>query len=399
MANTSKFFDRTFTNEKGATNGWLFSATSNRTPSGTAVLKVYCMPLPKRPGAKIPSCAPETILKNMRLLLGIEKVAEECGFLDIIPKLWVGRVNAIIPGLGYHVRWYGLFMQVAEGISMEGFLHRGTPSRFPPSAILDVLQNKLNKTRVIRGAIFDLLTSQCDRHAQNIFISESGQLTLIDNEAALQNNWKNCGFDSILIPTTQKSEIVRTSNEFVNKLVTPADARGKGNTDPQLLFDYRCYLPEDYKGVLGTNYPPEIFKCLTKMGGMTPSEAQKHYGFVEEMVAANLVTRAKDMVTRGFEYAYMFGSPRNSKGKRYRVQAPCCSIEHDGSNYKCKHPWEYKWELPIGDATTGRAWRKAKPDTGVYEGGTYPEGTLLPGGVILGEGDLLRLAAEDEQQS
>lgn len=40
----------------------------------------------------------------------------------------------------------------------------------------------------------------------------------------------------------QKQEIVRTSNEFVNKLVTP-DKVNKGRADPQLLFDYRCYLP------------------------------------------------------------------------------------------------------------------------------------------------------------
>ena len=54
---------------------------------------------------------------------------------------------------------------------------------------------------------------QCDRHAQNIFVDELGQIKLIDNEAALQNSWKNCGFDSILVPTTQKHNIVRLSNQ------------------------------------------------------------------------------------------------------------------------------------------------------------------------------------------
>ena len=39
--------------------------------------------------------------------------------------------------------------------------------------------------------------------AQNIFVNEHGQIRLIDNEAALQSNWKNCGFNSILVPTTQ----------------------------------------------------------------------------------------------------------------------------------------------------------------------------------------------------
>lgn len=61
----------------------------------------------------------------------------------------------------------------------------------------------LYMVQVIRAAIFDLLTSQCDRHAQNIFVNEHGQIKLIDNEAALQSNWKNCAVNSILVPTTQ----------------------------------------------------------------------------------------------------------------------------------------------------------------------------------------------------
>lgn len=40
MAASTKFFDRIFTNEKGATSGWLFRATTNVTASGEAVVKV-----------------------------------------------------------------------------------------------------------------------------------------------------------------------------------------------------------------------------------------------------------------------------------------------------------------------------------------------------------------------
>jgi hypothetical protein len=82
---------------------------------------------------------------------------------------------------------------------------------------------------------------------QNIFINEEGQLKLIDNEACLQNNWKNCGFDSILVPTTQKQEIVRMSNQFILKYV-PASEAPQGVADPQLLLDYRCYIGEGIGG-------------------------------------------------------------------------------------------------------------------------------------------------------
>ena len=43
---------------------------------------------------------------------------------------------------------------------MENVLKYGKPTRLPPADILDLIHNKLNKTQVVRGAIFDLLTSQ-----------------------------------------------------------------------------------------------------------------------------------------------------------------------------------------------------------------------------------------------
>ena len=44
--------------------------------------------------------------------------------------------------------------------------------------------------------------------------------------------------------------------QFVNKLVVAADAP-QGVADPQVLFDYRCYLPGG-KEELGTDYPPQV---------------------------------------------------------------------------------------------------------------------------------------------
>ena len=44
--------------------------------------------------------------------------------------------------------------------------------------------------------------------------------------------------------------------QFVNKLVVAADAP-QGAADPQVLFDYRCYLPGG-KEELGTDYPPKV---------------------------------------------------------------------------------------------------------------------------------------------
>ena len=51
------------------------------------------------------------------------------------------------------------------GVSMENVLNKGEPTHLPPAVILDLIQNKLNKTQVVHGAIFDLLTSQVMRAA------------------------------------------------------------------------------------------------------------------------------------------------------------------------------------------------------------------------------------------
>ncbi len=39
-------------------------------------------------------------------------------------------------------------------------------------------------------------------------------------------------------------------------------ARSKSGLDPMILLDYRCYVKG---GALGTNYPPELTPCLTKV--------------------------------------------------------------------------------------------------------------------------------------
>lgn len=56
-------------------------------------------------------------------------------------------------------------MEQADGISLENLVRLGTPMMHP-NQLLDILHHKLNKTQVVLAAIFDLLTSQCDRHAQ-----------------------------------------------------------------------------------------------------------------------------------------------------------------------------------------------------------------------------------------
>lgn len=75
--------------------------------------------------------------------------------------------------------------------------------------------------------------------AQNIFIKEDGSLRLIDNEAALMNTWRNCGFDSVFVPTTQKQEIVRLTNAYVLKLARREHVP-INRVDPQVCGASHC---------------------------------------------------------------------------------------------------------------------------------------------------------------
>ena len=106
------------------------------------------------------------------------------------------------------------------------------------------------------------------------------------------------------------------------------------------------------------------------------------------------------MIEKGFEYAYMYGEPKNADTKRYRITPKCCKVclqkyptqsfnlspgnlsplhlpqvdyGGDSRGYRCAHKWEPKFELPIGDPITGREWIKPRPDTGTYQGGTFPK--------------------------
>lgn len=76
--------------------------------------------------------------------------------------------------------------------------------------------------QVPRAAIFDLLTSQNDRHAQNLFINPDGSLSLIDNERAFYEN-QHFAIDSILLPTTKKYAINVMENAWIHKFANWGD--------------------------------------------------------------------------------------------------------------------------------------------------------------------------------
>ncbi|KAG2488207.1 hypothetical protein HYH03_013201 [Edaphochlamys debaryana] len=305
--------------------------------SGVAVVKMPCLPLAKIKGNRPPGvCDAELILQRVQHLIALDKLSCECGFTDIVPRVWLAPVRGVVPGIGYPIDWWGLWMEYVEGVSLENFLYRGWPRMLARRTQMEVFNNKLNKTRVYSAAIFDLLTSQCDRHAQNVMIQEEGNIILIDNDVTLNHIRRICGFDSIFVPTTLKYEAARTANHWVLKVPGGDTVPKPPDVDFQVLLDYRCALPEGQEA-MGTSYPPQLTVSLV--------------------------------------------SPR-----------PSLRVTQLNKGYECAHPYEPVWELPFGNPLTGGAWDHDRPDIGTYEGGTFPEDP--PDAGLGGEGEELPSPAD-----
>ncbi|KAG2488696.1 hypothetical protein HYH03_012697 [Edaphochlamys debaryana] len=368
-ASPVKVFGKNVAPEVGASPEWLFLADLPDTPTTgrKAVVKVWCVPIDKVRGTFISGCqaTADRAATAVQFLVAQQKVMEECGLMDVTIKVWPARVNAIVPGYGVHITWDGLWMERAPGLSLN-MLSYGRTSPHMTEAVRGIFGDKLNGTRIVQAALFDGLSSQCDRHGQNVFMTDKGDITLIDNLQALTYDWQNCIMDSIFLPGTQKHAIIRWGGSIVWKA---KGAKRKRSVNPMVVMDYRCFVEG---GKIGTNYPPQVKQCLTKLAGMTPQTILKEYGFPHLESAAVLHSRAKAMITKGFEWALRYSEPRLQKAKAYRTQQPCCNLTIPLKGFtQCGHEWKDEIELPFGNPQSGGAWDRPYPDPGSYEGGTY----------------------------
>ena len=78
--------ERSFVGDAGNTHGFTYCASTNRTASGVAIAKLYCLPMSKEAHLR-PVCSSHEVYNVTRRLLAVQKVAEECGFEDIVPKV------------------------------------------------------------------------------------------------------------------------------------------------------------------------------------------------------------------------------------------------------------------------------------------------------------------------
>ncbi|MEW5309051.1 MAG: hypothetical protein WDW38_000963 [Sanguina aurantia] len=302
-----QFKDVHFKHGKGATNSWLFFAK----PAGETrrfILKVFCMPMSKLHGRPI-ECNSYVALERIRIMIAAWTLAQECGMAGSTPRMFVAPVNAIVPRNGYHVRWHGLWIEEARGITLHALWMAQYHTN---SLMLDLLTNQLNQTQHQR---MDLLTAQCDRHAENIFVDQHGGLQFIDNDRAL-GVVTHCGADSVLLPGGRYHSKVRSE--------VPKHAR-------------TCYVPN---GILGTAYPTALTNCMLDISRRSEKEIQEKYALSEIKPAKILKRRAMDLLDKGFEWTLTRGAPISTPKYRLTPQAPCCEASVVSGTVMCKTCWQ-----------------------------------------------------------
>eukprot|EP00192_Tetraselmis_astigmatica_P012956 CAMPEP_0117647738 /NCGR_PEP_ID=MMETSP0804-20121206/4_1 /TAXON_ID=1074897 /ORGANISM="Tetraselmis astigmatica, Strain CCMP880" /LENGTH=410 /DNA_ID=CAMNT_0005453239 /DNA_START=470 /DNA_END=1702 /DNA_ORIENTATION=+ len=314
--------------------------TSPQAKVGYAIGKIWCLPFL---GHSCNEVEKEYARMTMDKILAVDKVSVACGFVEIVPRSWIETVTTIIPGLGYVYHGEVLMMEVAEGASVKAIDKL-------PAAVQDEAYQSLNRTQVLLAGIFDTLMQQRDRNTGNVFLSESNQLALIDNDKVLAEK-----IDSVFIPNSQYYNANIFGREFVRyNGYNISQAPSPTSTRTSVVLDYRCYAHE---GVVGVNYPPKVKQCLADISAATPEKIQREYGFPDVKYAAALWDQARVMAHRGMEWALDHSSLEHPC-LAYFWHKPCCrwravSKEEKpafGSRMRCADeswaPWNLEHKLP-----------------------------------------------------
>ena len=268
---------------------------------------------------------------NFRFLNALDKLAEDANLTAATPRTWTERVRSFLPmndggdgSRGFKVDAKFQFYDVAEGVSVEAFYGDGVTER-----VLN-LTRSIPHEDVVRAAVFDLLFSEQDRHGQNVFVSESGRLHVLDNEGSFGP------INSMLIPGGQKFEVYRIGYGAVccGNLPGGAEKNCPGklaeHSAPEVWLDYRCHARGRF---VGTALPPGVEPFLRRIANMDEAEVMKHYGMSHPSHAEVLKRRVDDLLDGGFERAMIAAYKRQRVGNGvdygndffYGLQPPCCA--------------------------------------------------------------------------
>jgi len=277
---------------------------------------------------------------NFKFLNALDKLAEDANLTAATPRTWTEHVKSFIPwqkgdeAAGVKVDTRMQFYEVAEGASIEA-LYGGI---IDPRTM--ALTKKIPHEDVVRAAVFDLLFSEQDRHGQNVFVSETGSLHIIDNEGAFGP------INSMLIPGGQKYEVYRIGYNAVccGNLPGPDEQNCPGEISaasaPEVMVDYRCHAPGRF---VGTALPPGLEPFLRRIDKMSEQAVFDHYEMSHLEHAKTLKVRVGEMLDGGFEHALIAQYARQPPGDGkaygndffYGLQPACCGAK-EGDHCKVR---------------------------------------------------------------
>lgn len=56
-----------------------------------------------------------------------DKLAQDCGFEEVVPRMWLGPVNAFSPNGSRFIEWDALWMEEASGVSLDKLTFASAP--------------------------------------------------------------------------------------------------------------------------------------------------------------------------------------------------------------------------------------------------------------------------------
>uniref|UniRef100_A0A6S8IGF5 PI3K/PI4K catalytic domain-containing protein n=4 Tax=Dunaliella tertiolecta TaxID=3047 RepID=A0A6S8IGF5_DUNTE len=280
----------------------------------SALVKVFCVPrelgktdLHKGHWASENACSQDAYARTM-LNIGLKRLSEDCGMGEMLPDVWADYVQGTLPvtnasKAGYTVDWMGCWNSFVPGVSVKHVL------KTPPGAtgLRKDLHKRLNKTQVILGALFDVLTSQSDRHSKNVLILEDGQLRLIDNEECMGHHplsrFLKRGVNSMFIPGTENYNRLHAKHTF----------EGEKSAVVPFSLDYRCAVDDGAADkTIGFKYPTGFSHCLQRISSMSTKEIKDRYHLPHVNQPENLKQCATELLERGFEWTYTRGTAQST---------------------------------------------------------------------------------------
>jgi len=171
----------------------------------------------------------------------------------------------------------------------------------------------VNSKTLLTAAVLDVLKMNCNRDLGDLYFNELGELKLVntDHIFGFAASGKRCLTNSIFIPQSQNFKIASYGLAYV----TGMNPNPRKSPHLAQLLDYRCHIGEG-RTSLGTSYPSEIESFLdwvSNIYSLHTSSPQSKFGKLRMRNAERLEMRAREMLSRGFEWTILHGGQIDGK--------------------------------------------------------------------------------------